>query len=254
MANVFLSVVIPAHNEARRLPLTLIDIDRHLAAKDYSYEIIVALSPSQDNTAEILDRFKGLLKPLRVVNLKENKGRGYAVIEGMKTAKGQWRLAMDADNSVSITELEKMLPYLGDKTQKKAKYHEVYDIAIASRFTSGAHNDPAEPASRKWQHALTRLLVTKGVKDPNCGFKVFSAQATEAIFPNLKTTGWLTEAEALRMAQKLGYSIYETPVFYSYDNSNPRQTKDHWQILKDILKISMKRGTDLPTSSTGKKA
>src|SRR5688572_3986779 len=112
MARPFLSVVIPAYNEAQRLPLTLIDVDRHLSEQEYSYEIIVVVSHSTDHTVDMVKRFASFLPNVKYIALSENRGKGFAVKTGMLAAKGTYRLYMDADNSTAVVEFNKMLPYL----------------------------------------------------------------------------------------------------------------------------------------------
>src|SRR3990167_9312131 len=107
----YLSVIIPAYNEAKRLPLTLIDIDKKLSEANYSYEIIVVNDGSKDNTAEIVRRFSHLIKNLRLIDNKENHGKGWVVRQGMLEATGDIRLFMDADNSTKVDEITKFLPY-----------------------------------------------------------------------------------------------------------------------------------------------
>jgi dolichyl-phosphate beta-glucosyltransferase len=215
MPRPYLSVVIPAFNEASRLPLTLIDVDRHLAAQDFECEIIVALSPSSDNTAEILKRFQSIIKHLKVITLIENQGKGFAIRQGMQAAKGAYRLMMDADNSTSVIEFAKMLPYLHPKEGQ------AFDVVIGSRYIPGGHIDPQEPFGRRVLggigRSLTRGFIVKKIVDPSCGFKVFSAHAADAIFPLCVMNKWAIEAEVLALAQRLGFSVKEVPVYWSYD-------------------------------------
>ena len=123
MAKPYLSIIIPAFNEAKRLPLTLVDVDKHLASQEFSYEILVVNDGSKDGTSEIARRFSTLVKNLKVIDLPENLGKGAAVRQGMMEAKGNWRLFMDADNSTSVNEFLKMMPY----------FKEGYDVVIGSR-------------------------------------------------------------------------------------------------------------------------
>ncbi|MCX6703060.1 MAG: glycosyltransferase [Candidatus Wolfebacteria bacterium] len=95
----YLSVIIPAYNEAKRLPLTLIDIDKHLSKADFSYEIIVVNDGSKDGTAEIVNRFSHLVKNLSLIDNKINHGKGWVVKQGMLESKGNIRLFMDSDNA-----------------------------------------------------------------------------------------------------------------------------------------------------------
>ncbi len=125
MARPFLSVIIPAWNEAERLPLTLIDVDRQLAASDYSYEVIIVNDGSDDRTSFISNRFASIMKDCKVIDSPEHRGKGAAIRIGALTAKGNWRLIMDADNSFSIAEFNRILPFL----QAERGVH----VAIGSR-------------------------------------------------------------------------------------------------------------------------
>jgi glycosyltransferase involved in cell wall biosynthesis len=215
MTRPFLSVVIPAWNEAGRLPLTLVDIDRHLSAQDFTSEIIVVLSPSVDNTGEILKRFQSIIKNLKVVILIENQGKGFAIREGMKVALGSYRLMMDADNSTTVIEFAKMLPYLS------AKDGTAFDVVIGSRFVAGAQIDPAPRQFARLMSSCKRVLVrmffVKGIRDVGCGFKCFSAHAADLIFPKCTSNGWAIETETIARAQRFNLTIKEIPVFWSHD-------------------------------------
>src|SRR3989344_2051287 len=118
----YLSVIIPAYNESKRLPLTLIDIDKYLSGVDFSYEIVVVNDGSKDSTAEVVRRFSHLIKNLRLLNNTENHGKGWVVRQAMLDAKGDVRIFMDADNSTTIDQYSKMMPYLPTPSGEKGKY------------------------------------------------------------------------------------------------------------------------------------
>lgn len=230
MVRPYLSVVIPAYNEARRLPLTLIDIDKHLSKQEFSYDITVVVSPSTDNTLEILKRFENIIKNLRVIPLMENQGRGLAVKTGMRAAKGNWRLIMDADNSASIMEFEKMTPYLKE-----------YDVIVGSRHLPGSQVDPPLSAGQRFRNAISRffikLFIVKNIKDATCGFKCFSAAASDKLFVTAKSDGWALDAEVLRLAQKLNLRIREIPIFWSYDSGTHRTPRSYPKIFGEYFKV-----------------
>ncbi len=234
MTRPFLSVVIPAYNEARRLPLTLIDIDRHLSKQEFSYDITVVVSPGNDNTLEILKRFENIIKHLRIIPLQENQGRGLAVKTGMLAAKGNWRLVMDADNSAPIIEFEKMLPHLKD-----------YDVIIGSRFIMGGQIDPPAPAGRRFWSRIGRFFIksfiVKNIEDTDCGFKCFSATATDKLFSIAQNTGWALDTEVLMLAQTLGLKIREVPIFWSYDSGTHRTARSYGNILIEYLKVWLRK-------------
>ncbi len=234
MTRPFLSVIIPAYNEAARLPLTLVDVDRHLAEQDFASEIIVVVSSGSDNTPDILKRFQGIIKNLRVIILSENRGKGFAVKTGMLAAKGQWHLMMDADNSTSLVEIAKMLPYVTDKSTN-------CEIAIGSRRIEGAQIDPPSPNSRQFfekiAQFLIRLFLVPKIGDTGCGFKLFSARSSEQIFKRTRTDGWAIDTEVLIVAKKLGFGIKEVPVFWAYDPGTHRSSRSIFTNLKDHIAL-----------------
>jgi len=250
MPRPFLSVVIPAYNEGKQLPLTLIDVDRHLSEQDFPYEIIVVSSPSSDNTAEIMRRFQQIIKHLTCISLIENQGRGLAVKTGLQAAKGSWRLVMDADNSVAVVEFGKMRPYLSTKVdatfadKEAGTVHEGYDIVMGSRYVPGANMSSTPSAMQRMVSGLGRwfitTLLTRGIKDPNSGFKCFSADLLTQLLPKVISTGWAFDAELLRRAQKAGYKVKEIPVFYSYEAGTRRTPRSYLKMTVDFIGLLFK--------------
>ncbi|OGY62814.1 MAG: hypothetical protein A2745_03415 [Candidatus Harrisonbacteria bacterium RIFCSPHIGHO2_01_FULL_44_13] len=241
MAKPFLSVIIPAYNEADRLPLTLIDVDRHLSEQEYSYEIIVVNDGSTDSTAEIARRFISLIPNLKLLDNPTNQGKGLAVKQGMLSAKGNWRLFMDADNSTSVVEFNKMMPYLSAGGGSIYGKKETYDVIIGSRSVRGARKRPG-PALIRWlldkfNNLAIQLLLLRGVWDTQCGFKCFSEAAADRIFPLIKIDRWGFDIEALALAKVLGYKIKEMPIFWSESGYSHVRLSDHLQILWEAFKI-----------------
>lgn len=231
MAKPYLSVIIPAYNEAKRLPLTLIDVDKHLSEQEYSYEILIVNDGSTDATAEIIERFKPLIENLKIINLKENRGKGVAVREGMLAAKGNWRVFMDADNSTSIVEFNKMMPYLD----------EGYEIVIGSRAVRGAKLSPPPLLHKKLAGKLGNLFIQSillwGIWDTQCGFKCFSEEAARKIFSLSKINGWGFDVEVLALAKAMGYKIREMPVFWARDPRSHVRLSSYFQVLAETIKV-----------------
>jgi len=231
MPKPFLSVIIPAYNEAKRLPLTLIDIDKHLDEQEYSYEIIVINDGSTDHTAEIVRRFVPLIANLRLIDNEENKGKGSVVRQGMLEAKGMWRLFMDADNSTSIVEFNKMIPY----------FKSGYDVVIGSRGVKGSRKMPPQPFYRSIAGILGNLVIQlfllRGIWDSQCGFKCFSEDSAKRIFSLIKIGKWGFDAESLAVAKALDYKIKELPVFWANDIRTQVKFKDYLQVLFEIAKV-----------------
>lgn len=226
----FLSVVIPAYNESRRLPLTLLDLDRHLSEEKYTYEIIVVNDGSKDDTAEIVKKFISFVPNLRLIDQK-NTGKGGAVKHGMMEAKGRYRLFMDSDNSTSIEHFDKMLPL----------FEEGYDVVICSRAHKESKLTPAQPITRqipgRMGNLFIQMLVLPGIWDTQCGFKAFSEKTAQEVFKAQKLTGWGFDVEILAVAKQLGFKIGQIPVTWVNDLDSRVGMSAYIQVLIDTMKI-----------------
>lgn len=231
MSKPFLSVIIPAYNESKRLPLTLIDIDRRLSERDYEYEIIVVSDGSRDETADITERLSHVIKNLRVIANKENHGKGWVVRQGMLAAKGNWRLFTDADNSTSIEQFDKMVPY----------FKEGYGVVIGSRGIKGAELHPPQQWYKqilgKMGNLFIQILVLWGIRDTQCGFKCFSEEVTEKVFPLMKIDRWGFDVEALVLAKEMGFRIKEIPVRWVNDFRSKVSMGAYISTLLEVVKI-----------------
>jgi len=236
----YLSVIIPAYNEAKRLPLTLIDIDRHLSKVDFSYEIIVINNNSTDATAEVVERFSHLIKNLKLINCKV-PGKGAAVKKGMLEAKGEIRLFTDADNSTSIDQFSKMIPYFPARGGSAAGGKEDYDVVFGSRDIEGAKMVPPQPWYKRFAgdvgNLIIQILLLPGIWDTQCGFKAFTEEAARKIFPLLKTERWAFDVEILALAKKMGYKIKEIPVVWVNDPFSRIKASSYIQVLLEVFKI-----------------
>ena len=230
MSACYLSVVIPAYNEERRLPETLEAVRAYLSAQPYAWEVVVADDGSTDNTAAVVgpvakedDRFRLLLLP--------HRGKGWAVKNGMLAARGDFRFLCDADLSMPIDLLDRLLPGSGS----------MQDIVIGSREAPGSRRI-GEPR-RRWLmgrvfNSMTRILATPGIADTQCGFKVFSAQAAETLFELQTLDGFAFDAEILFLARRHGFTVAEIGIDWHYrSESKVRPVRDGWNTLRDLLAI-----------------
>ena len=229
----FLSVVIPAYNEAERIPLTLIDIDKHLSSAKYSYEIIVVDDGSKDDTTAVAERFMKMIPNLRVTGYGENRGKGGAVKFGMLEATGRYRLLMDADNSTSVDHFDKMIP----------SFEEGYDVVICSRAHKESKLTPPQGFLRqalgKGGNLIIQGLVLPGIWDTQCGFKAFGEKAAEDIFPIQRITGWGFDIEILGLAKRLGYKIKQIPVIWVNDTASRVGAFAYVKTLIETLRIRL---------------
>jgi glycosyltransferase involved in cell wall biosynthesis len=238
MAQPYLSIIIPAYNEAKRIPATLVDMDKRLASVDYSYEILVVNDGSKDNTALVVKNMAKMVKNLKLVDLKDNVGKGGAVKQGMLLAAGRIRLFTDADNSTSIDQFEKMVPLFKDG----------YGVVIGSRALKGAKLDPPEPFYRqvigKMLNFLVQLFLLPGIWDTQCGFKAYTDEAAEKIFTISKTVGWGFDVETLALARRLGFRIKEIPVHWVNDTRSHVKFSGGLQFLAETSIIRWRLWTD----------
>lgn len=229
---IYLSVIVPAYNEEKRLPKTLGEIDGYLKNKNYPYEIIVVNSCSTDGTAEVVRKSMAEVKNLRLLDGKENRGKGFAVREGMLEAKGKYRVFTDADNSTPISEVEKFFP----------EFEAGYDVVIGSREVSGAILDPPQPWQRRLSGDLFKLFrkIVIGlweISDTQCGFKGLTQRAAENIFPKCKIEGFSFDPEVLIIAKKLGYKIKETGIYWKNDLDSKVKLKSVIDMAQELFKI-----------------
>lgn len=234
MPQPFLSVIIPAYNEAERLPKTLTAIDAFLSQASYSYEIIVSDDGSKDATPDVVNRMAKTIRHLRLLRFDVNRGKGAAVRDGMLSAEGKYRVFTDADNSTSIDHFEKMLPF----------FSEGYSVVICSRAHKDSRLDPPEPWYRELPGKLgnlfwIQLLVLPGLWDTQCGFKAFTAEAAERIFRLTRISGWGFDIEALAVAKKLGYKIKEIPVHWVNDTRSHVKASAYLKVLLETAKIRL---------------
>jgi dolichyl-phosphate beta-glucosyltransferase len=231
MAQPYLSIIVPAYNEAERLPKTLLDMDKRLAAAPYSYEIVVVNDGSTDNTAAIVKNMVKMVRNLKLIDLKDNSGKGSAVRQGMLLSTGAIRLFTDADNSTSIDQFEKMMPY----------FKERFDVVIGSRSMKGAQLDPpesmAKQVSGKLGNIFIQLLLLPGLPDTQCGFKAFTADAAEKIFKLSRIEGWAFDVEILALAKKMNYRIKEIPVYWVNDTHSHVKAATYLKFLGETITI-----------------
>lgn len=231
--NPYLSVVIPAYNEVKRLPETLIDIDAKLARVKHSYEILVVNDGSTDGTGEMVKRFSHVIKNLRLIDNEKNKGKGAVVKQGMLEARGNYRLFMDADNSTTVDQFENMTP----------SFKEGYDVVIGSRDVPGAELHPAQPFYKRILgnagNIFIQVLLLRGIWDTQCGFKCFTKTAAEKIFPLQKINGWGFDVEILTLSKALGYRTKEIPVVWVNDLRSTVKLSAYIKVLVETMKVRL---------------
>lgn len=227
---VTLSVVVPAYNEALRLPGTLERMREHFDATGERYEVILVDDGSTDATTAEAHRWAERWPELTVIRLPANSGKGAAVRAGMLHARGDHRVFSDADLSTPLEEVARLRERLvGD-----------CHVAIASRGLPGSNIEVRQPWAREFAgrtyNRLLRWLVLPGVYDSQCGLKVFTSTAAEVCFTPLQTARFGFDAEVLVRAHRRGWSIAELPVRWSHvEASRVSPGRDAARMLLDLL-------------------
>jgi dolichyl-phosphate beta-glucosyltransferase len=220
-----LSVIIPAWQEARRMPQTIAGVERLRAALPYPIEVILVDDGSTDGTA-------GLAAEAGMTVLRRtHKGKGAAVRAGMLAATGMYRMIADADWSMSPEQVQMMLPPVLTG----------FDIAIANRELP----DSARSGEPHWRHLIGRAynhlvqqVLLPGLEDTQCGFKVFRAEAARALFNRAHEDGWAFDVEVLALARQYGLRVVEVPIDWNHDrDSRVRPLRDAPHMLAALFRI-----------------
>ncbi len=225
-----LSIIIPAHNEERRLGETLPQVLQFLTTQDYAAEVLVVENGSHDRTADVVTAMAHNEPRLQLLR-EAQRGKGLAVRRGMLAARGALRFMCDADLSMPIAQVVRFLP-----AQPAA-----FDVAIGSREISGARRF-GEPAfthlrGRVFSN-LVKLAVLPGIEDTQCGFKCFTAAAAEDLFRVQRLDGLSFDVELLFIARQRGYRIQEVPIdWHFHRETKVRMVRDTLQMLRDVLTL-----------------
>jgi len=240
-----LTIIVPAYNEERRLPVTLPQVVAFAEARDYPVEILVVDNASTDRTSDIV-REIAAEHPIVSLLHQPIRGKGAAVRKGIFEGRGEYLFICDADLAMPVEEINKFLPpALSD-----------YDVAIASREAPGAVRYD-EPWYRHLMgrifNFIVRLLAVPGIQDTQCGFKCFRREIARDLFSAQIIDGWAFDVEILHIARRRGYHIVEIPIHWYYGaNSRVSPLRDSWNMLRDVFRVrrNSRAGLyDRPTSN-----
>jgi len=230
-----LSIVIPAYNEAGRLPRAFEFIRAYLAARarraPLRAEIIVVDDGSSDRTPEVTAEWQQRLPELRLVSNGRNRGKGFSVRHGMLEARGAIALFTDADLSAPIEQVEKLLRAL-----------ESADVAIGSRGLDRSLIEVHQSALRELAgvvfNRLVWLFTGVGFRDTQCGFKAFRLPRARIIFEQQRTEGFGFDPELLFLARRHGLRAVEVPVRWAHDPATKVHLfRDSWRMFRDLVAV-----------------
>jgi dolichyl-phosphate beta-glucosyltransferase len=226
-----LSVIIPAHNEEIRIVKTVNDVDSYLKKQNYTYEIIVVDSWSNDGTFEVVKKLvsEGAANNLQVIR-QDIHGKGAAVKLGVARSQGQYVMFMDADNATPISEVEKFWPYL----------EQGYEVVIGDRYLDEKHK-----AHQPWyrtllsrgSNLLIQIVLIPHVHDTQAGFKCFNGNAARNIFKHITINRFAFDMELLVIALKFSYRIKAVPIIRDQEGGSTVPPTAFIQSLADLFKI-----------------
>lgn len=202
-----LSIIIPAYNEEKRIKPTLEDYTNFFKNKDA--EILVILNGCTDNTLDVVKSFKNV----KYKDIKEPIGKGAAILEGMKLAKGDFVSFVDADNAVTPDQLYHIFNQMKD-----------CDVAFGSRYMKGSVLDRkrlfSERFGAKSFNILIKLVLNLQFKDTQCGAKIFKRNVIEKVLPNLVVSRWAFDISLLYSAKRIGFRLKEVPIRWVSKNES----------------------------------
>jgi dolichyl-phosphate beta-glucosyltransferase len=229
----YLSWIIPAYNEERRIEKTVREVAEYLQKKQFDYEIVVVDNGSGDSTPNIVTRLVPNIKGLRLLQTK-GPGKGWAVREGMLQSQGNVRLFSDADNATSPEHFDRMAPFFENGS----------DVVISSRDprdASGASEERPEGRLREVAGKIGNLIIqffaVRGIWDTQNGFKAFRARAADHIFSHLTIFGFAFDIEVLVLARRSGYTIGIIPVQWKHDPDSKVTAGAYIKVLLDVIRI-----------------
>ena len=241
--NIALSIVIPAYNEARRLPANLPRVAEYCARLDLpayglrgnTHEIIVVVERSSDRTLEETRHAAANFRRVQVIDNLVQRGKGYAVRTGMLRARGEIVFFMDADLSTPLAEISQFLRYFAEHPQAQ--------ILIGNRRHPASRVRRPQGRARRALSEIFGLLVRREAlpgawRDTQCGFKAFRQEAARAIFTRQQLDGFSFDVEVLALALALDLKVADLPVeWFDADATRVRIIRDGWKMWRDLRRV-----------------
>lgn len=231
-AKVRWSIVVPAYNEALRLPPMLLDLVTFFDQYCPSYEVLVVDDGSTDRTAEKVKNFARLQPAVKLLQLENNSGKGSAVKHGVLNASGEYIVFADADGATPMAELERLDQALNAGA----------DVAIGSRAMGGDGTHVDTLVHRRLIgrifNALVNFIVLPDVSDTQCGFKAFRRKAARFVFSHQRSGRYSFDVELLLIARRAGLKIKEVAVNWTnIPGSKVNLLSDSFAMLKEIIQL-----------------
>jgi glycosyltransferase involved in cell wall biosynthesis len=226
--------MIPARDEAVRLPHTLVQTVRYLEAQPYSSSVVVIDNGSTDRTADLVTRIRSQRVAIDVIGCAE-QGKGFAVRRGILTSQARFIGYMDADLATPIETLDLVVPLLDCG----------YQAVVGSRHIRGAIRAERQSVYRVMGGMFFRAMarqVLPGIADTQCGFKFFDGGLVRAFAHELRIAGYAFDVELLGRIIEQGMAVKEIPVVWSdRDGSTFHALRDGTRSAIDMLHLALRR-------------
>jgi dolichyl-phosphate beta-glucosyltransferase len=232
-----LTIVVPAYNEEKRLGATLKRMLAYFDEQGRPFEILVVDDGSSDATAGLVETIASCRREVRLISYEPNRGKGYAVRQGMLAGTGERLLLSDADLATPIEEVEKLM----------AQLDAGFDIAIGSRDVKGSelikHQSWLRETGGKTFNKMVQLIAVPGIHDTQCGFKLFTRNAAQSVFSRCTVDHFAFDVEVLYLAIRIfGYRVAETPIRWAHqEGSSVVFWRDAIRMAKTLFRIRMTR-------------
>jgi dolichyl-phosphate beta-glucosyltransferase len=230
----FLSLIIPAYNEADRLPGTIQRIQAHSRSWKFPFETIIVVEPSEDRTLALAENAAKSWADLKVLTHHEKRGKGFAVRSGMQRARGDLIFFTDADLSTSLEDLDTAIALFTDDRS--------IDLIVGNRMHPESQILQRQNASRermgKIFNRIVQTLTGLRIRDTQCGFKGFRSRAAKEIFGRQRIDGFSFDVEVLLLAQAMGFTIAELPVRWTNSEaSHVNPISDSARMFFDVVRV-----------------
>ncbi|HXH61896.1 MAG TPA: dolichyl-phosphate beta-glucosyltransferase [Fimbriimonadaceae bacterium] len=234
MSKPHLAVIVPAYNEEDRIAPTLARLHEYFVAQKYTWKVVVVSDGSRDKTCEIVRAFASGHPGFELIDSQPNHGKGFVVRKGMMETEAEWLLFSDADLAAPIEEVEKLF----------IAVEKGPPIAIGSRPLKESRLEVRQPWYRELAgrtfNLVVQTLAVKGIKDTQCGFKLFREDVAKDVFPRCKLDGYGFDFEALLIARDLGYEIAEIPIRWAHqEGSKVSMVRDGLRMICELFKLRL---------------
>ncbi len=228
-----LSIIIPAYNEESHITLCAQTVLSFFENRSESIEVLIVDDGSDDGTLEVIRKLSQTNAVVHALTNGKNRGKGFTVRHGVLESKGEVVLFTDVDLSTPIQEYDRLRKHLDQG----------YDIAFGSRALAKSELKIRQPWYRVMLGRLANRAIQavvpalKGIKDTQCGFKLFKGDVARKIFPLQRNERWGFDFEILHIARKHGFKVVEVPVEWSHSGDSRIRMSDYPKTLLELLKV-----------------